>query len=65
MNKQSFIEEITTKFTDLYDYQNELDMKLLYVGMTRALHKLDIIYQNELILPLKDLDKEDKLKRKL
>ncbi len=51
--------------TDLYDYQNELDMKLLYVGMTRALHKLDIIYQNELILPLKDLDKDEELKRKL
>ena len=49
--------------SDSYNYENELDMKLLYVAMTRALHKLDITYQNELILPLKELQ-EKELKRK-
>jgi DNA helicase-2/ATP-dependent DNA helicase PcrA len=29
-----------------YCSDNILDMKLLYVGITRALHKLDVLYQN-------------------
>lgn len=29
---------------DIYSSNNVLDMKLLYVAMTRALHKLDIVY---------------------
>lgn len=40
---------------DSYDINNELDMKLLYVAMTRALHKLEITYNDHLIEPLKDL----------
>jgi len=31
-----------------YDKNNILDMKLLYVALTRALHELNVIYNNEL-----------------
>mgnify|MGYP000044940860 FL=1 len=41
---------------DQYDINRELDMKLLYVAMTRALHQLDITYQKEIIYPLKKLE---------
>ncbi len=40
---------------DDYDCNNEIDMKLLYVAMTRALHILEITYQNTLMEPLKTL----------
>jgi len=30
-----------------YDKENLLDMKLLYVGITRALHNLDVLYEND------------------
>ena len=42
---------------DQYDANSELDMKLLYVAMTRALHQLDVTYQKELIYPLASLYK--------
>ena len=29
-----------------YDINNILDMKLLYVGITRALHNLDVLYND-------------------
>lgn len=35
-----------------YDVNSELDMKLLYVAMTRALHELYITYQKDIIYPL-------------
>ena len=41
-----------------YDVKSELDMKLLYVAMTRALHELYITYQREIIYPLVSLGKE-------
>ena len=31
-----------------YDSNNILDMKLLYVAMTRALHKLELIYTDNI-----------------
>ncbi len=31
-----------------YDSDNVLDMKLLYVAMTRALHKLELIYTDKI-----------------
>lgn len=34
---------------DNYDIDNILDMKLLYVGITRALHELDVLYKNKKI----------------
>jgi len=39
---------------DIYCSTSSLDMKLLYVAITRALHELDIIYSGELTLPLKN-----------
>lgn len=35
-----------------YDVNSELDMKLLYVAMTRTLHELYITYQENIIYPL-------------
>jgi len=32
-----------------------LDMKLLYVAITRALHELDMVYLGELTKPLQNL----------
>ena len=40
-----------------YDVKSELDMKLLYVAMTRALHELYITYQRDVIYPLRNLKK--------
>lgn len=33
---------------EIYSSENKLDMKLLYVAITRALHELDIIYNDEI-----------------
>ncbi len=46
---------------DQYDANSELDMKLLYVAMTRALHQLDVTYQKELIYPLASLYKSSEV----
>lgn len=35
-----------------YSSDDKVDMKLLYVAMTRALHVLDIVYQNNITKPL-------------
>ena len=35
-----------------YSSNNRLDMKLLYVAITRALHEIDIMYAGELTKPL-------------
>ena len=37
----------------IYLSNNILDMKLLYVAMTRALHKLELIYNNNICKYLK------------
>lgn len=37
---------------NIYSSDNNLDMKLLYVAVTRALHELDITYTDELTKPL-------------
>ena len=36
----------------IYSSDNKLDMKLLYVAITRALHELDVAYTGELVKPL-------------
>lgn len=41
----------------IYDSNNDLDMKLLYVAMTRALHSLEILYEDKVTRPLIDLVK--------
>ena len=38
-------------------------MKMLYVALTRALHKLDIIYTDEISKPLKKFIKKDFVKK--
>ena len=38
---------------NIYNSSNNLDMKLLYVAITRALHEIDIVYSGELTQPLK------------
>ena len=44
---------------NIYSSSNPLDMKLLYVAVTRALHELDIVYTGEVSKPL-----ENHLKKK-
>lgn len=39
---------------NIYSSSNPLDMKLLYVAVTRALHELDIVYTGEVSKPLKN-----------
>lgn len=36
-----------------YSSNNEIDMKLMYVATTRALHNLEIIYEDDVIIPLR------------
>ena len=44
---------------DIYSSKSSLDMKLLYVALTRALHELEIVYSGELTKPLQgQLEKE-------
>jgi DNA helicase-2/ATP-dependent DNA helicase PcrA len=44
---------ITDADESVYSSQNEMDMKLMYVACTRALHELEIIYENDIIQPLR------------
>ncbi len=44
---------------NVYHSENDLDMKLLYVALTRALHEVDVVYDKELTKPLKPLLNED------
>lgn len=39
---------------DIYSSTNSMDMKLLYVAVTRALHELDIVYSGNITKPLED-----------
>lgn len=39
---------------NIYPSSNPLDMKLLYVAVTRALHELDIVYTGEVSTPLEN-----------
>lgn len=48
---------------NIYSSKNNLDMKLLYVAITRALHELDIVYSGELTNPLKKSIKKNKEKQ--
>ena len=48
----------------VYDSNNENDMHLLYVALTRALHELDILYDRKLCDVLnfnKKIDNQKKL----
>lgn len=51
---------------EIYSSDSNLDMKLLYVAITRALHEIDIVYNGELTSPLKPfLKKKDSSEKKL
>ena len=43
---------------NIYSSSNNLDMKLLYVAITRSLHELDIVYSGNLTLPLQSFIKK-------
>ena len=47
----------------MYSSNNKLDMKLLYVAITRALHAVDVIYVDELNKTLKKFVNKDKVKK--
>ena len=36
----------------IYDSSSSLDMKMLYVALTRALHEMDVVYSDEITKPL-------------
>ncbi len=42
----------------VYSSNKMVDMKLLYVAMTRPLHELEVIYSGELTKPLKQKEKQ-------
>lgn len=44
---------------NIYSSESSLDMKLLYVAITRALHELDIVYSGELTKPLQKIVKKN------
>lgn len=44
---------------NIYSVSNALDMKLLYVAITRALHELDIVYTGEVSKPLEKYVKKN------
>lgn len=48
---------------NIYSSENVLDMKLLYVAITRALHELDIVYSGKLTKPLENYLKKNKEKQ--
>ena len=37
-----------------YNSNREIDMKLLYVAMTRPLHELNVLYSNKIVKPLQE-----------
>lgn len=47
----------------IYSSDNNLDMKLLYVAITRALHELNIVYSGNLTKPLEERLKKNKGKQ--
>ena len=49
----------------LYSSDNNLDMKLLYVAITRALHELDIVYNGTLTKSLENSLKKNKIRQLL
>ncbi len=44
----------------IYNSEKAIDMKLLYVAMTRPLHELNILYTNEISIPLQNEKKRSR-----
>ena len=56
---------ILNNANDINYPNNEIDMRLLYVSITRAMHELVINYEKDLALPLKNyLNNNIRLTRK-
>ena len=45
---------ITDASEQKYNSNRNIDMKLLYVGMTRPLHELNVLYNNNIVKPLQE-----------
>lgn len=43
---------------NVYSSDSNLDMKLLYVATTRALHELEVVYDGKLTKPVADHEKK-------
>ena len=57
---------INNASSNIYDINNEVDMHLLYVATTRALHEQIIMYDGEIVKPFKNEIKQSQtLSRKL
>ena len=52
---------------EVYNSESNLDMKLLYVALTRALHEVDVVYDKQLTKPLVPLlnNANEKSKQKI
>ena len=48
----------------IYSSESSLDMKLLYVAITRALHEVSVVYDGELTYALKEYECSDELTKK-
>ena len=47
---------------DIYMSESDVDMHLLYVASTRALHELEILYDNDITSVYEDKIRENKVK---
>ncbi len=45
---------INNASSEVYDVNNEIDMHLLYIATTRALHEQVVVYNKEIVKPFKD-----------
>ena len=50
---------------EMYNSNNSADMKLLYVSLTRALHKLDVVYTDKICAPLQKFVEKEKVLKKI
>lgn len=55
---------INNASANIYDINNDVDMHLLYVALTRALHEQIVIYDKNITKPLEDKIKKNKVLKK-
>ena len=55
---------INNASANVYDINNDVDMHLLYVALTRALHEQIVIYDKNITKPLEDKIKKNKVLKK-
>ena len=56
---------INNASADIYNINNDVDMHLLYVALTRALHEQIVIYDKNITKPLEDKIKKNKVLKKV